>query len=198
MSNRPSPFDGLENLFERLSRHVGTAARSWESEFDARSQLDLSAGASTTRLDLTDHGDAFVVTVDVPGFDSDDLESRLRGDTLEISGERESAFEADTVADTTDNVSKATDDVSKATDDVSKATDDVSKATDDVADADDGANAAGTYIRHERKTQSFSRQVKLPEPVDADAVTASLNNGILTIWLPKYESSGETYAIDLE
>ncbi|WP_440771256.1 Hsp20/alpha crystallin family protein [Natronorubrum sp. DTA28] len=163
MSDRPSPFDGLGNLFERLRRHLGTTAKSWESEFDAGSQLDLSTGGSATRLDLTDHGDTFVVTVDVPGFDSDDLESRLRGNTLEINGEREGAFEADT-----------------------------------VTGADDGSESAGTYIRHERKMQSFSRQVTLPDPVDADAVTASLNNGILTIWLPKYESSDETYAIDLE
>ncbi|SDK69708.1 Hsp20/alpha crystallin family protein [Natronorubrum texcoconense] len=170
MSDRPSPFDGLGNLFERLRRHLGTTAKSWESEFDAGSQLDLSTGGSATRLDLTDHGDTFVVTVDVPGFDSDDLESRLQGDTLEISGEREGAFEADTVT----------------------------AATDAATDAGDGSESAGTYIRHERQTQSFSRQVKLPDPVDADAVTASLNNGILTIWLPKYGSSGETYAIDLE
>lgn len=163
MSNGPSPFDGLENLFDRLSRHFGTAARSWESEFDARSQLDLTTGESATRLDLADHGDTFVVTVDVPGFESDDLESRLRGDTLEIRGERERAFE-----------------------------------TDDVTDADDAHESPGTYIRRERETQSFSRQVKLPDPVDADAVTASLNNGILTIWLPKYEPSGETHTIDLE
>ena len=177
MSNRPSLLDGLGNLFERLSRHVGTTAQSWESEFDNRSQLDLSLGESATRLDLTDHGDTFVVTVDVPGFGGDDLESRLRGNTLEISGERESAFEADTVADTTDAVTEA---------------------TDDVADANDGSESAGTYIRHERNTQSFSRQIQLPDPVDADTVTASLNNGVLTIWLPKHESSGETHTIDLE
>lgn len=174
MVNRPNPFDGLEEWLDRLNRQLETAARSWESELDSRSQLDLSMGESATQLDLADHGDTYVVTVDVPGFDGDDLESRLRGDTLEISGEREreQTFGEGAAAGESE--------------------------TDDEEDADDATESPGTYIRRERETQSFSRQVRLPDPVDADAVTASLNNGILTIWLPKLEPSSETHAIDIE
>lgn len=154
MADRPRPFDGIDELLDRLNRRIETAARSWETGMDNRSQLDLSMGDSASSLDLADEGDEFVVTVDVPGYESDDLELRLSGETVAISGEREHREES----------------------------------------GGDDEN----YIRRERKTKSFSRQVRLPEPVDADAVQASVNNGVLTIRLPKREPSEEGHSIDIE
>lgn len=152
MADRSGPFDGIEELLDRLNRQIETAARSWETQLDNRSRLDLSMGESATSMDLADEGDAFVVTVDVPGFESDDLELRLTGRTLAVSGERE--------------------------------------RTHDAGDED--------YIRRERETRSFSRQVRLPDPVDDDAVRAGVNNGVLTITLPKREPSDEARSIDIE
>lgn len=153
MADRPRPFDGIDELLDRLNRQIETAARSWETQVDDRSQLDLSMGGSETSLDLADEGDEFVVTIDVPGYESDDLELRLSGDTLAVSGEREHRQESG-----------------------------------------DEEN----YIRRERKTQSFSRQLRLPDPVDIDEVEASVNNGILTITLPKREPADEARSIDIE
>jgi len=45
------------------------------------------------------------------------------------------------------------------------------------------------YQRCERGSGDFSRTVVLPEPVDADAVRASLTDGVLTVHLPKSESA---------
>lgn len=42
-----------------------------------------------------------------------------------------------------------------------------------------------TYHRRERPVGSFSRVLRLPAPVDADAVEAELQNGVLCIKLPK-------------
>lgn len=154
MADRPRPFDGIEELLDRLNRQLETAAQSWESQLDNRSRLDLSPTGSEMRLDLADEGDEFVVTVDVPGYESDDLELRLSGETLAISGTRE--------------------------------------RTEEVGGEDE------TYLRRERETKSFSRQVRLPEPVDEDAVQASVNNGILTVRLPKREPSEEAHSIDIE
>jgi HSP20 family protein len=153
MADRPRPFDGIDELLDRLNRQIETAARSWETQVDNRSQLDLSMGGSETSLDLADEGDEFVVTIDVPGYESEDLELRLSGDTLAVSGEREHRQES---------------------------------------------GEDENYIRRERKTQSFSRQLRLPEPVDIDEVEASVNNGILTIHLPKRGSSEEARSIDIE
>jgi HSP20 family protein len=156
MADRPRPFDGIDDLLERLNRQLDTAARSWERQVDDRSQLDLSMGGAETSLDLADEGEAFVATVDVPGYESDDLELRLtdRDRTLAISGQRERERET----------------------------------------GDEGEN----YIRHERTTQSFSRQVRLPKSVDADAVGASVNNGVLTVRLPKREPDEEARSIDID
>jgi len=154
MSDRSRPFDSIEELLDRLNRQIETAAKSWETQLDNRSRLDLSTSGSAMRLDLADEGDEFVVTVDVPGYESGDLELRLSGETLAISGTRE--------------------------------------RTEEIGGEDE------TYLRRERETKSFSRQVRLPEPVGEDAVQASVNNGILTIRLPKREPSDEAHSIDIE
>ncbi|MFD1564155.1 Hsp20/alpha crystallin family protein [Haloarchaeobius amylolyticus] len=154
MADRPRPFDGIEELLDRLNRQIETATKSWETQLDNRSRLDLSTSGSEMQLDLADEDDEFVVTVDVPGYESDDLELRLTGETLAISGTRE--------------------------------------RTEEVGGEDE------TYLRRERKAQSFSRQIRLPEPVDKDAVQASVNNGILTVRLPKREPSEEAHSIDIE
>lgn len=139
MADRSSPFDDVQELLDKLATQLESAARTWETDLDAPGRFDRSTSRSATNLDLADEGEAFVVTVDVPGYDGDDLEIRLSGDTLSIRGERERTAERD----------------------------------------DD------TYLRREREVTSFSRQVSLPEPVDADEVDATVNNGILTIRLPK-------------
>ena len=43
----------------------------------------------------------------------------------------------------------------------------------------------GRYVRKERRQQSVSRTVRLPEAVDEDGTEAEYNNGVLTVTLPK-------------
>ncbi len=152
---RPNPFQGLENLFEQMSRQFESAARSWETNAgdESGSKFDFSIGESVNGLDLAEGDDEFVVTVDVPGYETADIEVRLSGanDVLHVDGER-------------------------------------SRETD--ADEDQ-------FIRRERRAQSFSRRVQLPQPVDDEDVTARLNNGVLTITLGKAESD-ESHHIDIE
>lgn len=45
------------------------------------------------------------------------------------------------------------------------------------------------YLVQELPSGSFRRQVRLPAPVDADKVEATISNGILTLHLPKAESA---------
>lgn len=45
------------------------------------------------------------------------------------------------------------------------------------------------WHRHERGFGTFSRTVELPSPVNADEVSASFSNGVLTITLPKSEEA---------
>lgn len=46
-----------------------------------------------------------------------------------------------------------------------------------------------TYHRRERAYGKFHRTLELPLPVEADKVQASLQNGVLTITLPKAEAA---------
>ncbi|ELZ01101.1 heat shock protein Hsp20 [Natrialba chahannaoensis JCM 10990] len=160
MADRSSPFDGIEELLEKLNRQLETAARSWEQSIEDQSQrrLDLSmnVGSGSTSLDIADEDEEFVVTVDVPGYETDDLDIRLSGELLTIEGERKRA-----------------------------------EGHDDEEDR-------GVYIRREREVQSFSRKVTLPAAVDADGIDATINNGILTIRLPKREPDSESHRIDID
>ena len=55
------------------------------------------------------------------------------------------------------------------------------------------------YHRKERSHQSVSRQVRLPESVDAAAATASYTNGVLTVTLPKLDPDAPGgHEIDVE
>lgn len=48
----------------------------------------------------------------------------------------------------------------------------------------------GTSYRHrERHTGTFERSVRIPSPINSDGVAAVLENGVLTITLPKAEEA---------
>lgn len=57
--------------------------------------------------------------------------------------------------------------------------------------------ADGRYVRRERARQSVARTVRLPEPVAADGVSATLTNGVLRVTLPKAERD-EGHRIEVE
>jgi HSP20 family protein len=47
----------------------------------------------------------------------------------------------------------------------------------------------GRTLIRERRYGKFSRRIRLPQPVNADAVEADFNNGVLTLTLPKAENA---------
>ncbi len=48
------------------------------------------------------------------------------------------------------------------------------------------------YVRKERESMSFYRQVPLPDDADSEKATAKLENGLLTIAMPKRERPAES------
>ena len=46
-----------------------------------------------------------------------------------------------------------------------------------------------TALRQERRSGKFSRTIMLPLPVEADAIDAKLDGGVLTVTLPKAQST---------
>ena len=71
-----NPFDEIERVFDRMSQ-----------QFDP---LDLEADvlAGSVPVDVEDAGDAFVVTADLPGYDREDIDVQLAGETLTVSADR--------------------------------------------------------------------------------------------------------------
>jgi HSP20 family protein len=47
----------------------------------------------------------------------------------------------------------------------------------------------GTWIRQERPWCAWSRQLQLPQQVDAEKITAHVENGVLTVSVPKAEQA---------
>lgn len=158
---RSNPFDEMERTFERLSRQFEDAARSWEDEWlgpDRGGLADRTGDWGAMGIDVADRDDEFVVTADVPGFETEDIDLELRGDALYIHAEESGESE----------------------------------------ETDETEESEGTYLRSERHHRRLSDSVRLPEPVDEDAVTATCRNGVLTVRLPKAEPSKSARKIDIE
>ncbi len=48
----------------------------------------------------------------------------------------------------------------------------------------------GGFVRMERSYGSFTRSFRLPPNVDANAIKAEMNNGVLQLTVPKKEEEG--------
>lgn len=75
-------------MFERMSRELEDAANQW-----GVGDWVPPGAESDVAIDLVDEDDAFVVTIDVPGFERDEIELRVTDETLWIECERTDARE---------------------------------------------------------------------------------------------------------
>ena len=145
MSEKPQPFEELDELIERMNRQFGELSRTFDTGVDPV-LADIS-------VDVADTDDELVVTADLPGFSEDDIDLRADEESVTV----EATAETETV--------------------------------------EEDAN----YHRKERRHQSVSRQVPLPEAVDAAAASASYTNGVLTVTLPKLDpDAAGGHEIDVE
>ncbi|MFD1562644.1 Hsp20/alpha crystallin family protein [Haloarchaeobius amylolyticus] len=153
MSMDRNPLRNLERQFEQLRQQFEEMVNRWDGEQFDVPQSGIATGG--IGVDLADRGDKFILTADVPGFESEDIDLRLSDETLHITAEHEQA------------------------------------------EREEGDER---YIKSER-TRRMHRSIRLPEPVDEDAVEAKYENGVLTITLPKTEPGeldGETIEIRTE
>ncbi|MEM3000480.1 MAG: Hsp20/alpha crystallin family protein [Candidatus Bathyarchaeia archaeon] len=125
-------FDRVRREFEAL---FGPLGRIWEREISMMQEFETRLPA----LDLEDRGDKYVLTADVPGFKSDEIEINVWDNSVELSGCREM------------------------------------KQSEELTG----------YVRKERSLETFYRKITLPEEVKVDDATATLQNGILEVTLPK-------------
>lgn len=145
MSTRSNPFDEIERFFQRMSQ-----------QFDEPLERDGPFDRFTGRydempVDLVERDAEFVVTVDLPGFEKEDVDVRVTDHTLHVEADHKETL--------------------------------------------DEGNAE--YIRHERRHESMRQAIRLPEDVDKENVEARMQNGVLTVTVPKLEVE-EARTIEIE
>ena len=83
---RYTPFETMERMFDQMFRDM----TEWrEHAWDER--LGFGYGLNT---DLAEHDDEFVLTVDLPGFETEEIDLRYDDGTLHLSASHEVAEEA--------------------------------------------------------------------------------------------------------
>jgi len=59
------------------------------------------------------------------------------------------------------------------------------------------AEEEGEHVKRERHRASVARSISLPEGVEADEISATFNNGVLTVRLPKSEPMTQGKQIEI-
>ena len=118
--------DEMNQVFGRARQGQGGGGRVW-----------------APALDISERKDAYVVTVEVPGVNADDLDITLEDGLLTIQGERQFTQES----------------------------------------------TEQQFHRVERRYGSFRRSITLPSQVQAEAIEASFENGVLEVVVPKAEEA---------
>jgi len=90
MSTRSNPFEEIERFFERMSRQFDEASRMWEADGPFGG---WTPETESMAIDLVEHDDEFVVTVDLPGFEREDVTIEVTDHTLRIEAEHEEALD---------------------------------------------------------------------------------------------------------
>ncbi|APE94651.1 Hsp20/alpha crystallin family protein [Halodesulfurarchaeum formicicum] len=84
MTRRSNPFEEIERLLERMSNQF--------EDVDQIQSLE-SAWPGRLKVDLAEFDDAYEVTADLPGFESEDIDVELLDDQLHICAERKTETE---------------------------------------------------------------------------------------------------------
>ncbi|WP_128905384.1 Hsp20/alpha crystallin family protein [Halorubrum amylolyticum] len=179
---RRDPFTEIEDLLERMGREFEELGGTLDAPGPG---VPGFPGARDVAVDVIEDDEAITVLADLPGFDADGIEVEFHDDALSIAATREEARDAEATVGGDD--SEATIGGGDAAGDDGDETE-----TDDADDAD------VRYHRRERRRRAVSRRIPIPEPVESDGATASYDDGVLTVTLPKRSSSDSAgHSIDV-
>mgnify|MGYP002760763938 FL=1 len=87
MSSR-NPFEELERVFSRMSQQFDETTGIRELEVPG-----LGRGYESPTVDLVERDDEFVLAIDLPGFEREDLEVKTTDRTLRVQAEKEATFD---------------------------------------------------------------------------------------------------------
>ena len=167
---RSNPFSDLEELLDRVSRQV-------EEGMLEGTGFPVPG---TVAVDVAEYADSYVVTADLPGYELDAIDVTLEKRTLELEATRalESEGKAGDAVDGHDHDDGG--EHEHGHDDGHEHGHD--SEHDGHEHTDDGPER---YLRRERRRRTVRRRLTMPGPVEEDEVTASYDDGVLTVTLPK-------------
>ncbi len=134
---RSAQEERAQDQMDRLFAHALGLHGQWQGATGA------STRAWAPALDISERKDAYLVAVELPGVEADDLQITLEAGLLTIQGERHFANDS----------------------------------------------SEEQFHRVERSSGAFRRSITLPAHVEADAVEASMEDGVLRIMVPKAEEA---------
>lgn len=149
MKRPANPFSNLEQLFEQMEANLEEAAQWWESE----PMPAVSGETTAVRVDIEDTGDELVLTAELPGFSTEDIDVRVTDHTFQLDAEHETESTEET---------------------------------------------AGEFLQRERYRASVRRSITLPDAVETDDISATYDNGVLTVRLPKSEPTAQGAEIEID
>jgi len=86
---RYTPFETMERMFDQMIRDMAEwREQSWDDRFGERFGFGLNT-------DLAEHDDEYVLTVDLPGFETEEIDLRFDDGMLHLSASHEVAEEAE-------------------------------------------------------------------------------------------------------
>lgn len=138
MWTRMNDIDRMFSAMDLLRAKMNRMLTDFDSTYGEDSGWRVVSDSPPTNL--YDNGDTFLIIAEVSGLSKDDLNIRIQGNYLEMSGTRKNA-----------------------------------------------APKGYKVHRIERNAGSFTRSFTLPSDVNADKIEAVLQDGLLTLVLPKAE-----------
>ncbi|KLO19254.1 HSP20-like chaperone [Schizopora paradoxa] len=172
-------FRLLDEPFARPSNNLTPTAFFNEPFFN---RADF--GRNLPAVDLTEHENEFVVEAELPGVKKENIEIRIGdgGQSLTIEGK---SF---VKSSTSSNAQPETPVAAPGQPAAGEGKSSKAAGSQAVTQTDENRGAVGTPLSSERffsSTSSFSRTVWLPRRVDGSKVKAKLEDGVLTVNIPK-------------
>jgi HSP20 family protein len=170
---RRDPFTEIEDLLERMGREFEELGGTLDAPGPG------VPGFPDTReiaVDVTEDDESITVLADLPGFDADEIEVELHDETLSITATHDETRDTEVTVDEDDAIEG-----------------DAAEGADTGGDdsSETGGDDDVRYHRRERHRRAVSRRIPIPEPVERGGATASYDDGVLTVTLPKRSSSDD-------
>ncbi|KAF5369544.1 hypothetical protein D9758_002687 [Tetrapyrgos nigripes] len=171
-------------LFRMLDEPIARAPNSLASALRTRPFIDdpfftspLSAFPGSglrPAVDVSEDGNKYIVEAELPGVKKENVEVRIGDDGRSVTIQGRVRSVKSEGAPETQTGQQAPE---------------ANNSTKDVAQTDNNAQQLSAE-RHFVGDATFTRTVWLPRPVDSGNVSAKLNDGVLTITVPKAEDKG--------